>query len=117
MLRELRAAVLAELHRESGAFSAYRSFREQRLVNVPLVNPVLMVVLSGSKAYGDEEAVDAQAGTFLLVAESQNTQMRNIPIAEEYLALLIEFDWRVVPSSWRRRRRVDSLVARARATS
>ncbi len=75
------------------AFSIYRVYRHQRLLDVPLVKPVLMAVLKGLKRYGDAEPTDVTEGRFLFVSESPQAQMRNIPKTDVYLALLVEFAW------------------------
>lgn len=92
--------------KESLPFSLYSSRKEQHLINVPIISPVLVVVLGGVKmlgncahpthlANGGNEAgqLECPAGNFVFLSNSPVTQMRNIPRYEEYLALLIEFDY------------------------
>lgn len=78
---------------KNGAFSIYRAYRQQQLLDVPMVKPTLMAVLRGLKKYGEADPVDVEAGRFLLVAETPKVQMRNIPAATAYIALLVEFCW------------------------
>ncbi|WP_288346163.1 AraC family transcriptional regulator [uncultured Pseudoalteromonas sp.] len=74
-------------------FSIYCANDEQHIVNVPIANPLLVVVLSGSKTLIDTEEVNCDAGNFVLMANTPQVAMRNIPQNFGYIALLIEFDY------------------------
>lgn len=74
-------------------FSVYSSIKEQSLLNVPIVKPLLIVVLSGNKVLGRDNELTCHAGEFIFLSDSPAINMRNIPNAQEYFALLIEFDY------------------------
>ncbi|OUR96899.1 AraC family transcriptional regulator [Halobacteriovorax marinus] len=74
-------------------FSVYSSVKEQHIFNVPIIRPLLVFVLSGVKRLGKQSEVIAPAGSFVFLSNSSSLDMRNIPNDEEYLALLIEFDY------------------------
>lgn len=74
-------------------FSVYSSFKEQQLLNVPIVKPLLIVVLKGDKQLGQDHQISCRSGDFIFLADSPALNMRNIPNKEAYLALLIEFDY------------------------
>ena len=73
-------------------FAIYSSVKEQRIVNVPIINPVLIVVLDGEKRLGKTADVICAAGNFIFLSNSPLLDLRNIPSEREYLALLIEFE-------------------------
>jgi len=74
-------------------FSVYTSIKEQKLLNVPIAKPLLIVVLSGDKALGSNNELVCHSGDFIFLADSPSINMRNIPKGKEYFALLIEFDY------------------------
>jgi AraC-like DNA-binding protein len=74
-------------------FAVYSSVKEQHIFNVPIIRPLLILVLSGVKQLGKDSEVVAPAGNFVFLSNSTSQNMRNIPNDEEYLALLIEFDY------------------------
>lgn len=74
-------------------FAVYSSIKEQNLLNVPIVKPLLVVVLSGCKELGKDHELICHAGHFIFLSDSPAINMRNIPKDEEYFALLIEFDY------------------------
>jgi len=74
-------------------FSVYTSVKEQNLLNVPIVKPLLIIVLNGEKALGKDNELVCHSGDFIFLASSPAINMRNIPIGKEYFALLIEFDY------------------------
>ena len=78
---------------QSLPFSVYCANNEQHIVNVPIANPLLVVVLSGSKTLIDTEEVNCNAGDFVFMANTPQVAMRNIPQNFGYIALLIEFDY------------------------
>lgn len=75
-------------------FSVYTSIKEQKLLNVPISKPLLIVVLSGDKKLGVDNELTCHAGEFIFLAGSSSINVRNIPKAKEYFALLIEFDYK-----------------------
>lgn len=74
-------------------FSVYTSFKEQRLLNVPIAKPLLIVVLTGDKELGKNNELVCNSGDFVFLSDSPAINMRNIPQDKEYFALLIEFDY------------------------
>jgi AraC-like DNA-binding protein len=100
-------------------FSIYSSVHVQHLSNVPIVRPVLILVLNGEKEVvrGPSLASNrllCKRGEFVFLSDSPSTNMRNIPLNQEYRALLIEFeysDFEGVPVS--EGEPVDAIVGRA----
>ncbi|MDS7925054.1 AraC family transcriptional regulator [Acinetobacter sp. V115_6] len=74
-------------------FAVYSAYQEQKITNVPIFKPLLIIVLSGYKELGKTENINCEAGSFIFLANSSSIDMRNIPDQEEYFALLIEFDF------------------------
>ncbi|MDO3387932.1 helix-turn-helix transcriptional regulator [Gilvimarinus sp. SDUM040013] len=74
-------------------FSVYSSLREQRLLNVPIIKPLLIVVLEGEKQLGQSNPVSVHADQFVLLSNNPSVHMRNVPSQREYFALLIEFEF------------------------
>ncbi|NOU49224.1 helix-turn-helix transcriptional regulator [Pseudoalteromonas sp. JBTF-M23] len=78
--------------RDDYPFAIYESIKEQKLLNVPVLNPLLIVVLKGIKELVIEgEVIACKAGDFIFLTDSPSVDMRNIPAQSEYQALLIEF--------------------------
>lgn len=80
---------------ETGAplpFSVYSSIREQKIVNVPIIRPILICVLDGSKRLGSQGEIVCPSGSFIILSNHPAINMRNIPGDGEYLALIVEFD-------------------------
>lgn len=73
-------------------FAVYSSLKEQRIFNVPIINPVLVVVLDGEKRLGKASDIICAAGSFIFLSNNPMLDMRNIPSEREYFALLIEFE-------------------------
>ena len=73
-------------------FSVYTSVKEQKLLNVPIVKPLLIVVLSGDKEIGMDRKEVCHSGSFIFLSDSSAINIRNIPKNKTYFALLIEFD-------------------------
>ena len=73
-------------------FSVYSSIKEQRLLNVPVIKPMLIAVLLGNKALGKKGEISCTTGNFIFLSNNPAIDMRNIPKENEYLALLIEFE-------------------------
>jgi len=74
-------------------FSVYSSIKEQKLLNVPIVKPLLIIVLNGDKELGKDNELICHSGDFIFLSTSPAINMRNIPKGKEYFALLIEFDY------------------------
>jgi len=74
-------------------FAVYSSIKEQHILNVAMINPLLIVVLSGTKLLKVEEQVKCEAGDFIFLSDHPSINLRNIPKNEEYFALLIGFDY------------------------
>ena len=73
-------------------FSLYSSLQEQHIFNVPISKPLLIYVLQGTKELGREKKIICSEGEFIFLSNMPTIDMRNIPSAKEYAALLIEFD-------------------------
>lgn len=73
-------------------FSVYSSYKEQKINNVPILKPLLIFILNGTKQLGNTDLVECQSGSFVFLSNSPRIDMRNIPIQEEYFAVLIDFD-------------------------
>ena len=65
-------------------FSVFTSIKEQKLLNVPVAKPLLVVVLSGNKALGVGREIMCQPGEFIFLSSSPAVDMRNIPKDNEY---------------------------------
>ncbi|MFY5897689.1 helix-turn-helix transcriptional regulator [Acinetobacter pittii] len=74
-------------------FAVYSAYQEQKITNVPISKPLLIIVLNGYKELGKTENINCEAGSFIFLSNSASIDMRNIPNQEEYFALLIEFDF------------------------
>jgi AraC-like DNA-binding protein len=73
-------------------FSIYTSIQQQSLLNVPIANPMLIVVINGEKVLEKQRELVCREKNFIFLADSPAINMRNIPREKEYYALLIEFD-------------------------
>ncbi|MEH6457720.1 MAG: AraC family transcriptional regulator [Cocleimonas sp.] len=74
-------------------FSVYSSVKEQYILNVPIVKPLLIFVLDGEKNLGEKSEIVCPSGSFIFLSNSSTIDMRNIPCGHEYFAILIEFDY------------------------
>lgn len=74
-------------------FSIYTSLKEQKIQNLPILKPLLIFVLSGSKQLGGDESQTFQEGSFVFLSNTPSIDMRNIPSHEQYFALLIDFEY------------------------
>jgi AraC-like DNA-binding protein len=74
-------------------FSVYSSIHEQKLLNVPIAKPLLIVVLSGDKKLGKNNEIICHSDQFIFLSDSPSINMRNIPKDNAYFALLIEFSY------------------------
>lgn len=82
-------------------FSVYSSLKEQRIVNVPIIKPMLICVLDGSKRLGGIGDLVCATGSFIVLSNHPGISMRNIPSDAEYLAMIVEFefeDFRCLPA-------------------
>lgn len=89
----LRAAASAAL--DTGAalpFSLYTSVQEQHILNAPIEQPLLICVLAGVKQLGRCAEVACPAGSFVFLPNRPTIDMRNIPVNEDYCALLFGFE-------------------------
>jgi len=75
-------------------FAIYTSAAEQRIYNIPITTPTLMVVLSGEKKLGKNSDIRCPEGNFIFLSTSPRGNMRNIPSKHEYLAIIIEFEFK-----------------------
>jgi AraC-like DNA-binding protein len=83
----------SEMEKHPLPFSVYSSTKEQNLLNVPVIKPLLIVVLSGDKKLGKNSDITCTAGQFVFLSNTSAVNMRNIPKQRSYFALLIEFDY------------------------
>lgn len=74
-------------------FAVYSSISEQKLFNVPIAKPLLVVVIRGEKEIGNQHPFICPADHFIFLSDSPAMNMRNIPKDKAYLSLLIEFDY------------------------
>ncbi|MCJ8319523.1 MAG: helix-turn-helix transcriptional regulator [Colwellia sp.] len=74
-------------------YAVYSSIKEQKILNVPVVKPLFIAVLSGNKALGRDGEISCTTGDFIFLSNNAAIDMRNIPKDNEYLALLIEFEY------------------------
>lgn len=79
-----------EVGNQPRPYSIYSSTKEQNLLNVPVVKPLLIAVLCGDKELGD---ITCTAGQFVFLSNTSAVNMRNIPKQQSYFALLIEFEY------------------------
>ncbi|MGS2718647.1 helix-turn-helix transcriptional regulator [Eionea flava] len=92
---------------QSLPFSVYTSVKEQHIVNVPIVKPLLICILSGNKKLGRQGEIICPFQSFVFLSNNPTIDMRNIPSDGEYFALLVEFedsDFDCLPAS------VDNVV-------
>ncbi|TDP01251.1 helix-turn-helix transcriptional regulator [Marinomonas balearica] len=73
-------------------FSIYSAKDEQVMKNVPIVNPLLIVVLGGQKSLGSVSEHLCASGQFVFLSDNPNVHMRNLPNPSHYFALVIEFE-------------------------
>lgn len=73
-------------------FSVYSSYKEQIITNVPIIKPLLIFILKGTKHLGSCGTVEGQSGSFVFLSNSPRMDIRNIPLQEEYFAVLIDFE-------------------------
>ncbi len=48
-------------------FAVYSAYQEQKITNVPISKPLLIIVLSGYKELGKIENIKCDAGTFIFL--------------------------------------------------
>ena len=74
-------------------FAVYSSVKEQQILNVPIIKPLLICVLDGRKRLDGDGGIDCAAGSFVFLSNKPRIDMRNIPGGAEYFALLVEFEF------------------------
>lgn len=74
-------------------FSVYASYKEQMITNVPIIKPLLIFILKGSKLLGGDRPIECPMGSFVFLSNNPKIDMRNIPIQKEYFAILIDFEY------------------------
>jgi len=74
-------------------FSIYYCKEKQSLRHIPIFNPVIVFVLSGTKTLGGDIDATCHAGQFLFLSENPGITLSNIPEKQDYLALYIEFEY------------------------
>lgn len=84
---------LSETNSNYNCISTYCFENQQNLLNVPILKPLLIIILSGSKIVGDERKLTCNMGEFIFFTNMQSINMRNIPGHSSYFALLIEFEF------------------------
>lgn len=89
----IRTISESPLRGEALPFSVYSSVKEQRIVNVPIIKPMLICVLDGRKKLGSQGEIDCPNGSFVILSNHPSITMRNIPGDAEYLALIVEFEY------------------------
>ena len=93
-IEQLRASAKAALEADRPLpFSLYTSCTEQRILNAPILKPLLICVLAGVKHLGRDGAIVCPAGRFVFLSNSPTIDMRNIPDHDEYCALLVDFEY------------------------
>ena len=90
-LIEITKKVLQE--KEALPFSVYSSTKNQHILNVPVIKPLAIFVLSGNKSLGTKQEIVCPSGNFVFLSNTPTITMRNIPDIAEYFALLVEFDY------------------------
>lgn len=94
LIQQLRASAKASLGTDTPLpFSIYTSRTEQRILNAPIPKPLLICVLAGVKQLGRDSEIVCPAGGFVFLSNSPTIDMRNIPVDEEYFALLMDFEY------------------------
>lgn len=73
-------------------FSVYSSHKEQMITNVSIIKPLLIFILSGTKKLGKSGLIECLSGSFIFLSNSPCIDIRNIPVQEEYFAVIIDFD-------------------------
>ncbi|BFM09571.1 helix-turn-helix transcriptional regulator [Halioxenophilus aromaticivorans] len=73
-------------------FAAIHSVKEQHIVNVPVMKPMLICILDGYKKLGQIDPIECAPGEFVFLSNQPKIEMRNVPSAHHYFALVIEFE-------------------------
>lgn len=87
-----KAALAARATDAPLPFSLYTAHTEQRILNAPIQQPLLICVLAGVKQLGRDSEVVCPAGGFVVLPNSPTIDMRNIPVNDEYCAMLVDFE-------------------------
>lgn len=80
-------------HRSNLPFSVYTSYKEQIITNIPVIKPLLIFILSGTKQLGLADAVECPVGSFVFLSNHPKIDIRNIPLQKEYFAIIIDFEY------------------------
>lgn len=92
-LNQLIKEIKRQLHEQPHLpFAVVSSYREQCILNTPVIKPLLVFVLSGTKYLGGKNPVACRSGEFIFLSNTPVIDIRNVP-EMEYFALLIEFDF------------------------
>lgn len=73
-------------------FSIYSCKKQQNLRCVPILKSVLVLVLKGEKKLGFKMDTVCKEGQFVFLSENPEVTISNIPSAEGYMSLFIEFE-------------------------
>jgi AraC-like DNA-binding protein len=73
-------------------FAVIHSVKEQHIVNVPVVKPLLICILDGVKKLGADQPLECTPGSFVFLSNQPKIDMRNLPREHHYFALLVEFE-------------------------
>ena len=58
-------------------FSVYSSHKEQMITNVPIIKPLLIFILSGTKQLGKSGSVECLSGSFVFLSNRVNPSAAN----------------------------------------
>ncbi len=56
-------------------FSIYSAYQEQRIKNVPIAKPLLIVILKGVKELGSRGDIECFSGSFIFLSNSSSIDM------------------------------------------
>ncbi len=74
-------------------FSIYSCKKQQNIRCVPILKPILILVLKGEKKLGFKMDSICKEGQFIFLSENSEVTISNIPSAEGYMSLFIEFEY------------------------
>ncbi len=73
-------------------FAVYTCKQKQCLRSVPILKPVLILMLEGTKEIVGEKKITCSEGQFLFLAGNAEVTLNNIPQHGSYLSLMITFE-------------------------
>ncbi len=73
-------------------FAVYTCKQNQFLRNIPILKPVLVVILEGTKEIVQEKNLISTQGQFLFLAGNNEVTLNNITHKGSYMSLMIEFE-------------------------